>query len=61
MEYVEGETLQVMMDSGRAGDPEFISDILRQTASALDYAHSKEIIHRDIKPANIMVTGVMSR
>ena len=57
MEYVEGETLQAMMDSGRAGDPEFISDILRQTASALDYAHSKEIIHRDIKPANIMVTG----
>ena len=57
MEYVEGETLQVMMDSGRAGAPEFISDILRQTASALDYAHSKEIIHRDIKPANIMVTG----
>ena len=57
MEYVEGETLQAMMDSGRVGDPEFISDILRQTASALDYAHSKEIIHRDIKPANIMVTG----
>ena len=57
MEYVEGETLQVMMDSGRAADPKFISDILRQTASALDYAHSKEIIHRDIKPANIMVTG----
>ncbi|MCZ6612522.1 MAG: protein kinase, partial [Planctomycetota bacterium] len=33
MEYVEGETLQVMMDSGRAADPKFISDILRQTAS----------------------------
>ena len=57
MEFVDGETLQAMMDSGRAGAPEFISDILRQTASALDYAHSKEIIHRDIKPANIMVTG----
>ena len=57
MEFVDGETLQAMMDSGRADAPEFISDILRQTASALDYAHSKEIIHRDIKPANIMVTG----
>ena len=57
MEFVDGETLQAMMDSGRAEDPEFISDILRQTASALDYAHSKEIVHRDVKPANIMVTA----
>ena len=57
MEFVDGETLQAMMDSGRAEDPAFISDILRQTASALDYAHSKEIVHRDVKPANIMVTA----
>ena len=57
MEFVDGETLQAMMNTGRADAPKFISDILRQTASALDYAHSKEIIHRDIKPANIMVTG----
>ena len=57
MEFVDGETLQAMMDDGRAEDPEFIADVLRQTASALDYAHSKEIVHRDVKPANIMVTG----
>jgi len=57
MEFVDGETLQAMMDGGRAEDPEFIADVLRQTASALDYAHSKEIVHRDVKPANIMVTG----
>ena len=57
MEFVDGETLQALMDSGRAEDAEFIADILRQTAAALDYAHSKEIVHRDIKPANIMVTG----
>ena len=56
MEFVDGETLQAMMDSGRAEEPEFIADILRQTAAALDYAHSKEIVHRDVKPANIMVT-----
>ena len=29
--------------------------ILRQTASALDFAHEKGIVHRDIKPANIMI------
>ncbi|RLE44937.1 hypothetical protein DRJ22_05235, partial [Candidatus Woesearchaeota archaeon] len=29
--------------------------IIKQTAKALSYAHSKEIIHRDIKPENILV------
>ncbi len=57
MEFVDGETLQKMMEDGRTKDPQFISDILRQAASALDYAHSREIVHRDVKPANIMVTA----
>ena len=57
MEFVDGETLQTMMEEGRAKDSEFISSILRQAAAALDYAHSREIVHRDIKPANIMVTA----
>ena len=56
MEFVEGKTLETQMDSTPIRDFEFISDLLNQTAAALDYAHSKEIVHRDIKPANIMVT-----
>ncbi len=33
-----------------------IVSIVTQISSALDYAHSKNVIHRDIKPSNIMLT-----
>jgi serine/threonine-protein kinase len=55
MEFVDGTTLQHRMSAGKLPVTEII-DLLDQTATALDYAHSKNVLHRDIKPANIMVT-----
>ncbi len=55
MEYIEGSTLEKMLLDNEAPAKDQILTLLRQTAAALDFAHSKGIIHRDIKPANIMV------
>ena len=55
MEFVNGPTLEKMLGAPQAPDKESLLSFLRQTATALDYAHKKGIVHRDIKPANIMV------
>jgi serine/threonine-protein kinase len=56
MECVEGSTLRQRMSKGSMPRTQ-VADIIRQTASALDFAHRKNIVHRDIKPANIMITS----
>ncbi len=57
MEKVEGPSLGQVLASGRKVELAEALDILRQTASALDYAHQRGIVHRDIKPANIMLAN----
>lgn len=56
MEYVDGPPLDTMMNGGPL---EFkrLTQLLREVASGLDFAHSKGIIHRDVKPANILVSS----
>ncbi len=55
MEYVDGVTLWQLRESGEAPSHARVVEILRETAAALDYAHSRGIIHRDVKPGNIMI------
>jgi serine/threonine protein kinase len=57
MEKVEGASLGQVLASGRKVEVAEALDILRQVASALDYAHEQGIVHRDIKPANIMLAS----
>ena len=55
MECVDGPSLEKVLNGQQPLDPQAIFSILRQTATALDYAHKKGIVHRDIKPANILI------
>lgn len=54
MAYIEGGSLAGRIKRGRM-DPTVIAEMLRQIASALDYAHRQGVIHRDIKPDNILL------
>ncbi|NNM83277.1 MAG: serine/threonine protein kinase [Burkholderiales bacterium] len=55
MEYLEGQELRQILDSGKRLDVERVLDIARQVAEGLSHAHEQNIVHRDIKPSNIMI------
>jgi serine/threonine-protein kinase len=55
MEYLQGQSLRDILDSGVVIPVERIADIIAQVADGLAFAHENDIVHRDIKPANIMV------
>jgi serine/threonine-protein kinase len=55
MEFVPGDSLENLLNSGRQFSLIEKLEIVRQLCSGLGYAHQKGVIHRDIKPANIMV------
>lgn len=61
MEFVDGATLEAELKSRRERQEllplaETVT-LFQALASAIDYAHSRNVIHRDIKPGNIMFTS----
>lgn len=55
MEYLEGQTLESVINEKRQWDYKTLCKIIIQVCEALDFAHERGIVHRDIKPANIMM------
>ena len=55
MDFIEGSSLDDIVDKRGALPEKEAVDYIKQVASALDYIHQRSINHLDIKPANIMV------
>jgi serine/threonine-protein kinase len=55
MEYLDGVTLEQLVDIDGPLSAARAAMILRQAAHALAEAHAMGLVHRDIKPANIML------
>jgi hypothetical protein len=54
MKFLRGSSLSEVIAQRGALPAQEIKKLLRETASALGYAHKNGIVHRDIKPDNIM-------
>ena len=57
MDYVEGESLDKILDEYGAQPQDVVIDWAKQICDTLGYLHSQKppIIYRDMKPANIML------
>jgi serine/threonine-protein kinase len=56
MEYVDGETVQAILDRDRTMPEKRAIEVAIQVVRALEHASAQGIVHRDIKPDNIMLT-----
>ncbi|MBV8227022.1 MAG: protein kinase, partial [Verrucomicrobia bacterium] len=55
MEFVEGETLESLIQRSGRLEVKLALEIVSQVAAGLEAVHEQNLVHRDIKPTNIMV------
>lgn len=57
MDYIEGRSLQSVINHSGPQDPEKVLEWSKQLCDVLGYLHSRQpaIIYRDMKPANVML------
>ena len=55
MEYVDGTSLQEIVDRHGPLAIDRAAHYIAQTAAGLQHAHQANLVHRDIKPANILL------
>jgi len=56
MEFVDGQSLDALLQQEGTLTPRRMARIVWQIANGLNVAHELSIVHRDLKPANIMLT-----
>jgi len=61
MECIDGGSLADRIEREVRLPPADTSRILREVASALEYAHKRGVIHRDIKPHNVLIEAETGR
>src|SRR6185295_9481348 len=55
MEYVQGETIRVLLNRMGTFALRSVLEISRQICSGLREAHAQGVVHRDLKPENLMM------
>jgi serine/threonine protein kinase len=54
MRYMSAGSIDDLLREGPL-PPEKMLSLIEQIASALDYAHTKNVLHRDLKPSNVLL------
>jgi len=61
IEYINGKDLASALNVGEQISTSEALGIIRDIASALDHAHTQDLVHRDVKPSNIMLEPITAQ